>query len=87
MAIDRLDQLPLPNLQWYAGFSGLGLFYAIVYALTTPEGLFTTLSSDAWCLAVSRAGISGGTKGESSLVMSREPAGFSKLAGSRDEGS
>ena len=60
MPIDRVDQLPLPNLQWYAGFSGLGLFYAIVYALTAPEGLFTTLSSDVWCMAVSMPGTGGG---------------------------
>lgn len=51
--IDRVDQLPLPSLQWYAGFSGLALFYAVVYALATPEGLFHTLRSDVWCEAVS----------------------------------
>jgi len=51
--IDRVDQLPLPSLQWYAGFSGLALFYALVYALATPEGLFHTLRSDVWCEAVS----------------------------------
>ena len=51
--IDRVDQLPLPSLQWYAGFSGLALFYAAVYSLATPEGLFHTLSSNLWCEAVS----------------------------------
>ena len=51
--IERVDQLPLPSLHWYAGFSGLALFYAAVYALATPEGLLNTLFSDVWCEAVS----------------------------------
>eukprot|EP00731_Ephydatia_muelleri_P026764 Em0018g864a len=49
MPIDRVDQLPLPNIRWYAGFSALGLFYATVYALTTPAKFLSTLFGDVWC--------------------------------------
>ena len=52
MPMDRVDQLPLPSLHWYAGFSGLALFYVLVYGMATPEGLWTTLWSDLWCSAV-----------------------------------
>ena len=55
--IDRVDQLPLPSLQWYAGFSGLALFYAIVYALTAPDGFVETLENDVWCTAVGFRGL------------------------------
>ena len=50
--MDRMDQLPLPNLQVYSVFSGLAVFYAIVYALTAADTLSDTLSSDVWCTAV-----------------------------------
>ena len=53
MPLDRVDQLPLPSLHWYAAFSGLALSYATVYALTAQDGLFGTLFSDVWCTAVS----------------------------------
>ena len=56
MPLDRVDQLPLPSLHWYAAFSGLALTYATVYALTAQEGLFGTLFSDVWCTAVSGKG-------------------------------
>ena len=55
MPLDRVDQLPLPSLHWYAGFSALAVFYAGVYALTTPEGLLQTLQKDMWCAAVSNS--------------------------------
>ncbi len=51
----RVDQLPLPSLPWYAGFSGLALFYVVVYALMSPEGPTHTLESEIWCTAVSLA--------------------------------
>lgn len=52
--IDRVDQLPLPNLNLYAGLSCLGLFYAVVYALTSAkENLVSMVWSDVWCTAVS----------------------------------
>ncbi len=53
--LDRIDQLPLPNLSLYAGFSGLALFYAFVYALTSSQDNFimSVLWSDVWCTAVS----------------------------------
>ncbi len=49
----RVDQLPLPSLTWYAGFSGLALFYVMVYALMSPDGPLKTLDSEIWCTAVS----------------------------------
>lgn len=51
MPLDRVDQLPLPSLHWFAAFSGLALSYATVYALTAQDGLFGTLFSDVWCTA------------------------------------
>ena len=56
MPLDRVDQLPMPSLHWYAAFSGLALSYATVYALTAQDGLFGTLFSDIWCIAVSIVG-------------------------------
>lgn len=46
-----MDQLPLPSLQLYSVFSGLGLFYAVVYALTATNGFLLTLWEDVWCAA------------------------------------
>lgn len=52
--LDRIDQLPLPNLNLYAGLSGLALFYAVVYAFTSAQWRFISmLFSDVWCTAVS----------------------------------
>lgn len=52
--IDRVDQLPLPSLQWYAGISCVALFYVVVYAVVAPGGQgLATLGSDIWCIAVS----------------------------------
>ena len=48
-----MDQLPLPSLQLYSVFSGLGLFYAVVYGLTATNGFLLTLWEDVWCAAVS----------------------------------
>ena len=53
MPLDRVDQLPLPNLHLYAFFSGLVLFYALVYGLSSPDGLTATFMADVWCAAVS----------------------------------
>ena len=47
MPMDRVDQLPLPSLHWYAAFSGLSLFYVLMYGVTLPTGLLSSL----WCLA------------------------------------
>ena len=52
MPMDRVDQLPLPSLHWYAAFSGLALFYVLVYGVTSPEGLWSSLWNDLWCSAV-----------------------------------
>lgn len=49
----RFEQLPLPSLHWYAGFSGLALFYVLVYAIMSPDGPARTLESEIWCTAVS----------------------------------
>ena len=51
----QLDtQLPLPNLNLYAGFSGLAFFYAVVYALTSSQENFICMVwSDVCCTAVS----------------------------------
>ncbi len=53
MPLDRVDQLPLPNLHIYTVFSGLGLFYALVYSLSAPDGFYHTFTADVWCAAVS----------------------------------
>ena len=53
MPLDRVDQLPLPNLHIFTVFSGLGLFYALVYSLSAPDGLYQTFTTDVWCAAVS----------------------------------
>lgn len=54
--MDSMDQLPMPNLQVYSVFSGLAVFYAVVYALTTASDFISTLLNfgDVWCTAVSR---------------------------------
>ena len=52
--LNRVDQLPLPNLSLYIAFSGLALFYAIIYALTSSQGSFLSmLWTDVWFTAVS----------------------------------
>ena len=51
--MDRVDQLPLPSLQWYAAFSGLSLLYVFIYGVTSPTGLIHSLQNDLWCSAVS----------------------------------
>ncbi len=52
--LNRVDQLPLPNLSLYSAFSGLALFYAIIYALTSYQGSFASmLWTDIWFAAVS----------------------------------
>lgn len=48
----KMDHLPLPSLQLYTVFSGLGLFYAVAYSLTASGGLFETLWNDVWCATV-----------------------------------
>ena len=50
--MDRVDQLPLPSLHWYAAFSGLSLFYVLMYGVTLPAGLLNSLWNDMWCIAV-----------------------------------
>ncbi len=52
MPLDRVDQLPLPNLTLYTFFSGLGLFYVCVYTLSVSDGLYQTFTTDVWCAAV-----------------------------------
>ena len=49
--MDRVE-LPLPSLHWYAAFSGLSLFYVLMYGITSPAGLLSSLWNDLWCLAV-----------------------------------
>ncbi|XP_019849864.1 PREDICTED: E3 ubiquitin-protein ligase AMFR-like [Amphimedon queenslandica] len=45
-----MDTLPLPSLQMYTVFSGLGLFYAVAYVLTASDSNFVNaLWDDAWC--------------------------------------
>ena len=56
--MDRVDQLPLPSLQWYATFSCLSLLYVLLYGVTSPAGLLGSLQSDLWCSAVSLPAIS-----------------------------
>ena len=51
--MDRVDQLPLPSLHWYAGVSGVTLLYVLGYGMTSPEGLWNTLWDDMWCSVVS----------------------------------
>ena len=53
MPMDRVDQLPLPScsLHWYAAFSGLSLFCVLMYGITLPTGLLSSLWNDLWCLA------------------------------------
>ena len=53
--MDRMDQLPLPNLQLYSVFSGFVVFYAVVYALTAAGSFTSTLVNDVWCTAVSES--------------------------------
>ncbi len=53
MPLDRVDQLPLPNLSLYTFFSGLGLFYVCVYTLSVSDGLYQTFTTDIWCATVS----------------------------------
>ena len=50
--MDRMDQLPLPNLQLYSVISGFGVFYAVVYALTASESFTNLRENDVWCTAV-----------------------------------
>ena len=70
--IDRVDQLPLPSLQWYAGFSGLALFYVVVYAAAAPGGQgLAALGSDIWCIAVSQPVRCGGRHSVSRSVLIR----------------
>ena len=52
--LERVDQLPLPNLNLYAGLSGLTLFYTVMYAFTSSQNGFVSMVwSDVWCCAVS----------------------------------
>ena len=52
--LERVDQLPLPNLNLYVGLSGLALFYTAVYAFTSSQNSFISMVwSDVWCSAVS----------------------------------
>lgn len=55
--LERVDQLPLPNLNLYVGLSSLALFYTAVYAFTSTQSSFLSMVwSDVWCLAVSLLG-------------------------------
>ena len=55
--LDRVDQLPLPNLNLYVGLSSLALFYTAVYAFTSAQSsFFSMVWSDVWCSAVSCIG-------------------------------
>lgn len=49
--LERVDQLPLPNLNLYVGISGLALFYVAVYAFSSAQS--AVMWSDVWCSAVS----------------------------------